>query len=370
VKLEPGSAVSAVLMDGDLTVAGTGTLTWRDGDNILAFGHPMTGMGKSAWGMAPAEIITTIPSYERPYKLANVGPIVGSVVEDRLSAIAGIVGAKPPMAGYEITRVFEGNELAPLRGHLSIEPSIAPILAGAAAMGAVTVGNQAGRTLTLRASGEVDFEGLPPLRLGGVWSGEDVEMAATLHDLVHPLELLYEQDWARPRITAFRLRLETSAVVHAWTIDAVQADAPRYRPGSTVGINVTLRERYGRRLVRHLDLPLPSGLRSGTFRVRVADGTSLDGPTLIRDAPALRDVAQLVALLNRRRDGGRLYAQIVSDAPGQVVADREMPALPPSVLAASDPIGAPLTERVWSETAQDIPGALAGDQTISLTIEP
>ena len=381
VKLEPGSAVSAVLMDGALTVAGTGTLTWREGDKVLAFGHPMTGMGKSAWGMAPAEIITTIPSYERPYKLANVGPVTGTVVEDRLSAIAGIVGALPPMASYDIVRSFEGAPLPTLSGHFSVEPAVAPLLAASAAMGAVTLGNEAGRTLTLRATGEVEFQGLPPLRLGGVWSGEDVELAAALRELVAPLSVLYSQDWERPRPVALRLKLETSAAVHAWTVDAVRSDAPSYRPGATVGLDVTLRERYGQRVVRHVDLVLPPALKAGAFRVRVADGAALDGPELLRAVPALRDAAQLVALLNRRRDGGRLYVQVVSDAPGEIVADREMPALPPSVLSVmrapgagtGDDAAVALRERVWAETSQEIPGgigALSGEQTLSLTIQP
>ncbi|HEY8965958.1 MAG TPA: sporulation protein SpoOM, partial [Candidatus Methylacidiphilales bacterium] len=86
-ELQPGSPVSAVLMTGDLAAAGTGTLTWRDGDRVLAFGHPMLGVGRSAWGLAPAEIITTIPSYLYPHKLANTGPVVGTIVQDRLSAV-------------------------------------------------------------------------------------------------------------------------------------------------------------------------------------------------------------------------------------------------------------------------------------------
>ena len=43
--LEPGSAVSAVLVRGDMNIAGTCTVTYMDDSHVLACGHPLLQAG-------------------------------------------------------------------------------------------------------------------------------------------------------------------------------------------------------------------------------------------------------------------------------------------------------------------------------------
>jgi hypothetical protein len=42
----PGDAIGAVLLNGDFTVAATGTVTHVDGDRVYAFGHPFLDIGE------------------------------------------------------------------------------------------------------------------------------------------------------------------------------------------------------------------------------------------------------------------------------------------------------------------------------------
>ena len=375
VDLVPGSAVAAVFMSGDISMAGTGTLTWREGKRILGFGHPMMGIGRSGWGMAPAEIVTTIPSYSMPYKLSNTGPVVGAIVQDRLSGIGGVIGAVPAMAPYHVERVHEGKELPALNGTFSTEQTMTPLLADAVVAGAVSQTNQAGRTLFLRATGSLQLQGLPPLRLDGVYSGEDLETAQALASLMEPVRLLYAQDWVHPVAAGLDLKLETAEQLRAWTVEDARLDARVYDPGAPVALTVSLRERYGRLEERHFVFNLPAGIKAGSVRLRIADGATLDQAALGRAIPALDDAAQLIDFLNRRRLRDALYVQIVTEAPGQVVADRELPALPPSVLGvmANDNRGenpVALHEQVWYETSAALPGVVSGEETLQLDIRP
>src|SRR6266480_1160803 len=43
--LTPGASVSVQLVRGDYSVAASGTVTFRDGEHIYAFGHPFLGLG-------------------------------------------------------------------------------------------------------------------------------------------------------------------------------------------------------------------------------------------------------------------------------------------------------------------------------------
>ena len=366
-------------MSGDITVAGTGTLTWREGNKIVAFGHPMTGIGPSAWGMAPAEIITTIPSYQKPYKLSNVGPVVGTIVQDRASAIAGVVGAMPPMASYEIERVEAGVPLSTLRGKFVLASTTAPGLVAAALAGAETEGNEAGRTLTLRAEGELTFQGLPPLKIEGFYSGRDGEVSDSLAALAAPIQLLYQQDWAKPVAVALHVRLTRTPELHVWTIEDARLDARHYEPGGLVSLSVGLRSRYGAREERKISLRLPESLRPGgePLAVRVVDADTLNDSLLRKAAATLDSTSGLIDLLNRRCARNRLYVEIVGEEPGRIVGNREMPALPPSVLSVLDrPAGkgnadpVPIREQVWQETSVEMPGVVIGEHTLPFDIRP
>src|SRR5690606_8915369 len=96
-RLQGGDAVAAVLVDGDLRLAATGTVTARRGDEVLAFGHPFLGLGPVEIPMAPAEVVTVLSSQYNSFKIANFGDIVGGFTQDRLAGIRGQIGPAPPM---------------------------------------------------------------------------------------------------------------------------------------------------------------------------------------------------------------------------------------------------------------------------------
>src|SRR5579885_1220898 len=95
--LQPGEAVAAVLVSGDLTMTGGGTVTYNDGKHILAFGHPMFNLGAVDMPLAKDSIITTLASSYQPTKMANATEVVGALHQDRHSAIEGELGATAQM---------------------------------------------------------------------------------------------------------------------------------------------------------------------------------------------------------------------------------------------------------------------------------
>jgi hypothetical protein len=103
VDLKPGAAVAATISTGDLALGAVGTVTYRDGDDLWAFGHPFEGLGKRALFLQDAYIYTVI---QNPlgiqdfgaitYKLASAdGYVQGAITSDKADAIAGKVGPRP-----------------------------------------------------------------------------------------------------------------------------------------------------------------------------------------------------------------------------------------------------------------------------------
>jgi hypothetical protein len=373
-KLQPGAPVAAVFMSGDVALAGTGTLTWREDNRILGFGHPMFGFGESAVPMATAEIVTTVPSYLRPYKMANVGPIVGTVSQDRLSAIGGIVGTLPAMGSYRVERTHNGEPRPALTGRFSAHPLLMPQIVGAALAAALLETDDASLKFSATVTGRLEFAGHPALELGGIYSGQDADVIMALMRMLEPVRLMYAQPWEEVAATSLALSIHTTEKQQVWGVESVQAGQKKVEPGSEVTVYVTLRERFGARTRQEFTLPVPESVKTGTFDVRVAGAEELDQAGQWPLLSTARDVDQLIRRLNQRRAGNRLYAQVLTQAPGQIVQAQEQPALPASVRevlsgANQTDKGVALTEKVWSETSAEIPGKVLGGGQLRFEIQ-
>ena len=95
--LQPGDAVSGVMVSGDMSVSGMCTVTYNDGKHVLACGHAFFNLGPVDMPMAKAEVITTLASQYQPNKFGNATEIVGALKQDRHSAIMGELGSTADM---------------------------------------------------------------------------------------------------------------------------------------------------------------------------------------------------------------------------------------------------------------------------------
>ena len=95
--LNPGDSVAGILISGDLSATGTGTVTYNDGKHVLAFGHPFMNLGPVDMPMAKSEVVMTLASSYQPNKLPNTTDVVGALHQDRFSGIMGELGAEAPM---------------------------------------------------------------------------------------------------------------------------------------------------------------------------------------------------------------------------------------------------------------------------------
>src|SRR5215467_4846296 len=101
--MEPGSAVSAVLVRGDMDIAATCTVTYMDAEHLLACGHPLMQFGSIDLPMTKAEVVATLPSPLNAFKIVNATEPVGAFIQDRHTGILGEFGRKPEMIPVSLT---------------------------------------------------------------------------------------------------------------------------------------------------------------------------------------------------------------------------------------------------------------------------
>src|SRR3974390_428149 len=101
--LEPGSAVSAILVRGDMNIAGTCTVTYLDESHLLACGHPLLQSGNVGLPLPKAAVLATLPSSYNSFKIVNATEPVGAFVQDRRTGIMGRFDRKPEMIPVTLT---------------------------------------------------------------------------------------------------------------------------------------------------------------------------------------------------------------------------------------------------------------------------
>jgi len=92
-----GGNLVATLSTGDIVQAGLGTITSTCNNRVVGFGHPMNFVGRSSYGLAGADALYIQGDpLGASYKVANIGDVLGTVDQDRMTGISGPLGSNPP----------------------------------------------------------------------------------------------------------------------------------------------------------------------------------------------------------------------------------------------------------------------------------
>jgi hypothetical protein len=102
-----GGNMAASVAYGDVAMAGVGTATSVCDGRVVGFGHPMALLGATTEALHPADAVYVQPdSLGAPFKVANLGPVVGTVSDDRLAGLTGSFGAAPKAAAVTSTLTY------------------------------------------------------------------------------------------------------------------------------------------------------------------------------------------------------------------------------------------------------------------------
>lgn len=371
-QLVPGSAVAAVMVDGDLRLAATGTVTDRVGDKVYAFGHPFLGLGPVQVPMASAEILTVMSSQYSSFKLSNVGELIGAFEQDRQVGIEGRLGVWAPMIPLHIR--VEGANSGPAREfrmRLMSEPLLIPALVGSAVLGSMEAASYTAGPQGLDLVAQFRVAGAGEVRIEQSFDGPSAanESASTILSVAsylaqNPLETV--------KIEAIDITLKQIPQPRSTSIDGVHADRSVVQPGDKVTLSLDLTPFRGRPFRHTTAITLPEDLPNGKYTLWVGDGRSADAVRLgIAPADPVRfeQALDLLRSLHSRRD---LTILGVLSGPGLAVAGEVLPRLPASMRslwsAAGSGSAAPLRSALVQEVHQPMPMPLEGMVKLELEV--
>ena len=327
--LSPGSAVAAQLLSGDMDLSATGTVTWVEGNSVLAFGHPFLSMGPVSMPMSRAEVLTVLPSLFRSFKFAATGPVLGSITQDRSTGILGTFGTHAPMV--PITVRISSDQIPTQVYHFEAvhNSMLTPILTAIAIDNVLT-------TLEKR-SGERTLVWKSAIRTPGrnvhwdsVFSGLNAreEAVASLALLTN---YLMSNEFHDLTILGVDVEITHSDRLKGARVVHVEAQKERVHPGDEVPIWVDIVDFRGSPHRVVLNLKVAPDTPPGPLTVFVGDGSAATAYDLALVPPDPQSLDQVLDFLARVRPPNSLNLLAYRSAPGAVVAGDALQALPPSV---------------------------------------
>ncbi|HEX4020149.1 MAG TPA: SpoIVB peptidase S55 [Acidobacteriaceae bacterium] len=374
----PGSAISAVIVEGDLNISATCTVTYVDAKQLLACGHPITQFGHVSLPMTKAEVVATVASQLDPIKIINTTETVGAFTDDRQSGILGRFGVQAPM--IPVTVAMRGFP-QPKTFHFSVveNPRLTPGAVTVSVYQALQGTNGYNDQSSYRMHGEIQFDGYPPVTLDSLFSPDDHTMPsmAAAVAISQRFGLIYSNPAQRPPIHSISLQFDAIPGRRTAIIEDARIVDPIVHPGSRITVEATILPYRGERRVVRIPVQLPETLGAGTVRLLVSDGAVLDRTLHTITDPAVQPLglSTVIAQLNRLHDNDRLYVTLLAPVPQATMDGVQLPSVPLSMANVLQPTDDGKEFAIHGETAVSLGSApvnavLQGSQILNLEIHP
>jgi SpoIVB peptidase S55 len=325
----PGGSVAAMLVDGDLSLAATGTVTDRIGDQVFAFGHPFLGLGPTGVPMAAADVVTVLSSQYSSFKIANLGEVVGAFEQDRQAGIAGRIGAKAPMV--PMTVKVKGLQTREFHMRLaSGVPQLIPLLIGSATLGSLESASYTAGPQGIDLTAHFKLAGHGDLTIAQTFDGDNAG-AETASHLLAVAAYLSQNPLEQVGIESVDVEIAQARQPRAATLVEAHADRTVVRPGERVNLALSLLPYRGEPVRHALAVDLPADLPEGKYSLLIGDGASADAARLAIEPVDPVHFDQALALLRSFHSHHEVLVLGVEGGAGLSVAGEAMPRLPGSV---------------------------------------
>ncbi|MEK6407205.1 MAG: SpoIVB peptidase S55 domain-containing protein [Acidobacteriota bacterium] len=374
--LAAGSSVSVQLVRGDFTIDAAGTVTYRDGGRIYAFGHPFLSSGATSWPMAESSIVTVVPNLNNSFKLSAAGNLVGSINQDRSVGVYGQLGEKPRMVPVRLTVHTSRNKTESYSFEIVSDPFLTPLLTRITMFSAITaterqIGNQ-----TLKLGGRIQIKGQPDILLDNSFASPNGAALFAVNAVAQPLAVLLNSGFNALDLRGIELDVTSTDSRSSGSLNRLWVDKTEVRRGESIEMQAFARNDNGSEFVERIPLVIPADAPIGPVVITVGDGASLNQADRAQPSAEFspRDLGQLVRAINKLKRNNRLYVRVLRPGTGAIVNNEEMPVLPPSMLAtlgSSRTSGGFTPLSVATLAEHELPPSqfiISGQQTITINV--
>jgi SpoIVB peptidase S55 len=273
-RFEPGGAIAVELVRGDMSMVGTGTVTWVDGDKVLAFGHPMFNVGEIYLPVATAEIHTFMSAVSSSFKISSPLKEIGTLVQDRQSCIAADTAQRSDMIPVSVKVRAAGRPERQFHAEVVRHRFLTPLLASTVIANAAqeSASDVADATITMRTA--LAVKGYPALQLTDHAFSPDGLSAKTLAmstGLKAIGELLFNP-FSPVNFERIDVQVDVDYKPDVAEITGVSLHTDELEAGTRPSLQVTLRPYAGVEYTQSIPVEVPRTLAGQLVKIEAAGG--------------------------------------------------------------------------------------------------
>ena len=376
--LEAGSAVSAILVRGDMNMEATCTVTYVDAERLLACGHPLLQFGSVDLPMNKAKVLATLASPLNAFKIVNTTEPAGTFVQDRHTGIMGVFNRQPEMIPVTLS-IHSGTGVKQFHYEVLNNPRLTPVALMVTVFNALHGVNEFGEEITYRLAGSIGVKGFPDVTMRNLFAPAEGAQPAAMQAAISLGERfgrIYDNPYNAPAIAGVNLDFDLVRERRWARLESARTDVTEARPGDEIMLETVLTPYRGERIVQQIPVKIPNSASKGTLRILVSDGDTLDhiGHSNTVFGRKL-DLASTIALLNKEHSNNRVYVSLLEADPEARVADKVMPTLPLSIMNVMDGMRGNQEMVVSAESSVDetatapLDYVVSGAQLLTITVK-
>lgn len=384
-----GGTIAVQLARGDVSMTGTGTVTYLEGSRVAAFGHPMLGIGDVRLPVATAEVLTFLPSQSMSFKMSMPLREQGSLLQDRPSCIVADTSLRAPIVPLSVrvqtappgTNRFGAGLLprsaAPSREslldqsfhiELAQHRQLTPLLLSVVSSNAVQTVVPDVAEAVIEIHSRIRLRGVPAIEQKDVLFSTDGVTSKLLNNStgIRQLQELFNNPFGPVHVEGIELGIGVSFRADVAEIIGIAVPGDELEPDTRPSLNVTLRPYAGAPYVRSIPIDVPRWLAGQALKIEVQAG-----PLVKPEQAPAESLSDFVDNLRKGYSARTLVVTLNTLEEGVMLRGRLVPALPASVLATLRPAGGSRRGEPYKRvgrTQVELDTVLSGKQELTVLV--
>lgn len=379
VFLKPGSCFGTFLATGDVSFGGFGTVTYRQGERILGFGHPLMGLGALEGAITSAYVVDVFSGFQTSHLIPVAGPTLGTLRQDRNFSVSGDLAHRPHLIPFDVT-INDRNTHRVHNFHANVfqNPDLTSALLSLVAKETITrvhnvPGDQMADVTTTVDAAEVGSV----TRTNRVFDAADISGPAA-QDLNEITSIVSGNPFYPLPIRSVKMTVNLYDGHDTATIERIYLKQGRFEPGDTLEVGVVLKPYRRPSVLKTVSIKIPSDTPSGRYQLAVRGGMAnmirfgglvFGGGSSDPQTPPV-NVRQMVARLGQKETNTDIIGRLVLNTVAPALEGEKLSQLPPNIAALmrSDRNSGVRLERDEVRATAPTDYVVSGTQQLAVTI--
>ena len=330
-----GDSVAIVLVDGDLSIAGVGTVSHTDNEKFLLFGHSMWSKGRLRAPVSRAYINHIMASAASSFKIGTAySNYLGYTIYDGTFGVSGVYGDIPENTMIPINLQVEDQNFLNKEFNFRVlnDPTYFSYLLSMAIYEAVTssAGSEEDGVFSVSYEIETDYFEEPYKVTDRIltYSSKDAFRSA-IEQLIAPVDFFIYNNFNRIGIKSIKLSIKRSALEYAF-LDDITLLETRAVAGETIHLRVGITPYGQEKTYINIPVKLPVNLTTDIYSIYAANeyiyyyAERLFMPNKYK----IRNLDDVMRIYGKSYDDKALKVWLYSSSRGVQIGKDSFPTLP------------------------------------------